>query len=109
MPRFDQSHPSNAVGPWFVDTRCIRCDAARNWAPGLIGMDEMGRSVIVSQPVAPEQEAAMWRAAAACPTKSIGNLEQPVEPAGIFLTLSPTACSLWAATRSHPSPRILTW
>lgn len=84
MPRFDQSHPSNAVGPWFVDTRCIRCDAARNWAPGLIGMDEMGRSVIVSQPVAPEQEAAMWRAAAACPTKSIGNLEQPVEPAGIF-------------------------
>jgi len=47
-------------------------------------MDETGRSVIVSQPVTPEQEAAMWRAAAACPTKSIGNLEQPVEPAGIF-------------------------
>lgn len=84
MPRFDQSHPGNAAGPWFVDTRCIRCDAARNWAPGLIGMDETGRSVIVSQPVAPEDKAAMWRAAAACPTKSIGNLEQPIEPAGIF-------------------------
>jgi len=47
-------------------------------------MDETGRSVIVSQPVVPEQKAAMWRAAAACPTRSIGNLEQPVEPAGIF-------------------------
>ena len=36
MPRPDQTNPS-AVGPWFVDTRCIRCDAARNWAPDLIG------------------------------------------------------------------------
>ena len=84
MPRIDQSHPDNVDGPWFVDTRCIRCDAARNWAPGLIGMDETGRSIIVSQPDGPEQEAVMWRAAAACPTKSIGNLEHPVEPAGIF-------------------------
>ena len=84
MPRFDQAHPDNVGGPWFADTRCIRCDAARNWAPGLIGMDETGRSVIVKQPNGPEQEAAMWRAAAACPTKSIGNLEHSVEPAGIF-------------------------
>ena len=84
MPRFDQSHPDNVAGPWFVDTRCIRCDSARNWAPDLIAMDTAGRSVLISQPAGPEQEAALWRAAAACPTKSIGNLDQPIEPAGIF-------------------------
>ena len=84
MPRPDQSHPDNVLGPWFVDTRCIRCDAARNWAPDLIGMDASGRSVIVSQPSGPEQEAALWRAAVACPTKSIGNLEEPIQPTGVF-------------------------
>ena len=84
MPRPDQAHPSNVPGPWFVDTRCIRCDSARNWAPDLISMDAAGRSVLISQPVGEEQEAALWRAAAACPTKSIGNRDQPREPAGIF-------------------------
>ncbi len=84
MPRPDQIHSSNAPGPWFVDTRCIRCDSARNWAPGLIGMDAAGRSFIASQPADEEQEAELWRAAAACPTKSIGKRDQPREPAGVF-------------------------
>ena len=84
MPRPDQAHLANAPGPWFVDTRCIRCDSARNWAPGLIGMDAAGRSFISSQPVGEEQEAELWRAAAACPTKSIGNRDQPREPTGVF-------------------------
>ena len=84
MPRPDQTHSSNAPGPWFVDTRCIRCDSARNWAPGLIGMDAAGRSFIASQPADEEQEAELWRAAAACPTKSIGKRDQPREPAGVF-------------------------
>ena len=76
VPRPDQAHPSNAAGPWFVDTRCFRCDAARNWAPDLIGMDAAGRSVLTSQPLGTEQEAELWRAAAACPTKSIGNRDK---------------------------------
>ena len=84
MARPDQSNPSNAVGPWFVDTRCIRCDAARNWAPDLIGMDTEGRSFLITQPVGVEQEAELWRAAAACPTKSISNRNRLLEPAGIF-------------------------
>ena len=84
MPRPDQTHPSNAEGPWFVDTRCIRCDAARNWAPDLIGMDTEGRSFLIAQPVGVEQEAELWRAAAACPTKSIGNRDHLQVPAGIF-------------------------
>ena len=84
MPRIDLSHPANVPGPWYVDTRCIRCDAARNWAPELIGMDETGRSVVARQPSTVDQEAALWRAAAACPTKSIGNRVSSSEPAGIF-------------------------
>ena len=39
---------------------------------------------ISSQPVGEEQEAELWRAAAACPTKSIGNRDQPREPTGVF-------------------------
>ena len=84
MARLDQSHPSDVAGPWFVDTRCVRCDSARNWAPGLIGMDAAGRSFVARQPSGADEEAAMWRAAAACPTKSIGNREHPREPAGVF-------------------------
>ena len=60
MPRPDQTHPSNAAGLWFVDTHCIRCDAARNWAPDLIGMDTEGRSFLITQPVGVEQEAELW-------------------------------------------------
>ena len=84
MARVDLAHPSNATGDWFVDTRCIRCDAARDWAPDLIGMDAVGRSFVAAQPAGPEQTAALWRAAAACPTKSIGHREQFREPAGVF-------------------------
>ena len=84
MPRLDQANPDNASGPWYVDTRCVRCDAARHWAYGLIDMDGRGSSIVTTQPANEEEEAAMWRAAAACPTKSIGNREQPREPAGVF-------------------------
>ena len=84
MPRSDQANIRNAAGPWYVDTRCVRCDAARHWAPGLIEMDDVGRSFVARQPVGEEQEAALWRAAGACPTKSIGNREQLKEPEGVF-------------------------
>ena len=84
MPRVDQAHKQNAAGPWFVDTRCIRCDAARHWAPGLIDMDPEGRSFVARQPVGGEEEAALWRAATACPTKSIGSREHLREPDWVF-------------------------
>lgn len=73
MARPDLSHPDNVEGPWFVDDRCSRCDSARHWAPDLIGTDEHGRSFVARQPADEAEEAAMWRAAAACPTLSIGN------------------------------------
>ena len=57
MPRPDHTNPSNAAGPWFVDTRRIRCDAARNCTPDLIGMDTGGRSFLITQSAGVEQEA----------------------------------------------------
>ena len=83
MARRDATHPANVDGPWFVDTRCIRCDVARHWAPGLIEMDTDGRSYLARQPVNADETAALWRAAAACPTQSIGNVEvrRPPQPA----------------------------
>ena len=84
MARLDQANPSNVYGPWFVDTRCIRCDAARNWATGLISMDSAGLSYVSRQPSNAEEEASLWRAATACPTKSIGNRHEPREPQGVF-------------------------
>ncbi|MCB0964532.1 MAG: MBL fold metallo-hydrolase [Acidimicrobiales bacterium] len=73
MARTDQAHPLDVAGEWFVDTRCIDCDVARHWAPGLIEADDRGFSYVARQPTTAEDEAAMWRAAEACPTRSIGN------------------------------------
>jgi len=84
MARRDQSHPDNVAGPWFIDTRCVGCDAARQWAPGLIGMDSSGLSVLSRQPETPDQTAALWRASVACPTKSIGTDEAAHPPADVF-------------------------
>ena len=84
MARQDQAHQDNVAGSWFVDTRCIGCDVARHWAPGLIGMDAEGRSVLVRQPRTAAETAALWRASVACPTKSIGNREAPRPPADVF-------------------------
>ena len=83
MARIDLVHPENVEGPWFVDTRCIRCDAARHWAPGLIDRDDQGLSFVARQPESAEEVAALWRAAVACPTQSIGTTEarRPSRPA----------------------------
>ena len=84
MAQAEQAHPDSVDGPWFVDTRCIACDSARHWAPELTGTDAEGRSFLIRQPASLQEEAAMWRAAAACPTKSIGNRQQLREPPRIF-------------------------
>ena len=72
MARMDLAHPKSRAGSWFVDTRCIGCDASRHWAPSLIEADEQGLSYLARQPENPAEEAELWRAAAACPTQSIG-------------------------------------
>ncbi len=84
MARLDQRHPDGVDGDWYADTRCIACDVARHYAPGLIAADERGQSVIVRQPSSPDDEAAMWRAAVACPTQSLGTRSRRRAPSGVF-------------------------
>ncbi len=84
MARLDQRHPDGVAGEWYADTRCIACDVARHYAPGLIAADDEGLSVVVRQPSGPDDEAAMWRAALACPTQSIGTRSRLRSPPGVF-------------------------
>ena len=93
-------HPDNAEGPWFADTRCIGCDSSRHWAPDLIEMDEDRHSFVTRQPENAGEVAALWRAAVACPTQSIGTTEarRPPEPAFPF-ELTPGVYALGHNTR----------
>ena len=86
MARIDQEHPLDAPGEWFIDTRCIGCDAARHWAPELIAADGDALSYVLRQPSTAEEHSAMWRAAVACPTQSIGHraARRPPGPAFPF-------------------------
>ncbi len=101
MARADMAHTDNIGGPWFVDTRCIRCDVARHWAPGLIEMDDSGLSYLARQPESPAETAALWRAAEACPTQSIGNIEIRRPPSPPFpYELTPGVWALGHNARS---------
>jgi len=83
MARPAERHPANVDGDWYVDTRCIDCDASRQMAPTLIGCAG-GQSVFIRQPETAEEHAAAWRAMLVCPTLSIGNLRQRRPPSPPF-------------------------
>lgn len=75
MARVQDRHPAGAPGDWFVDDRCIDCDAARQVAPGLIVRNPGdGVSVFTRQPSTPEEVEMAWRAAMVCPTRSVGHV-----------------------------------
>lgn len=83
VARIGDRHPAGAPGPWFVDDRCIDCDAARHVAPGLIERNPAdGVSYFVRQPVTPEELDMAWRAVEVCPTRSVGHVEvrRPPKP-----------------------------
>jgi glyoxylase-like metal-dependent hydrolase (beta-lactamase superfamily II)/ferredoxin len=84
MARPDQRHADNVEGDWFADTRCIDCDVARHFAPELIVSDGDGLSVVIRQPGGDDDERALWRAALACPTRSIGTVSRRRPPPGVF-------------------------
>ncbi|MEU1513796.1 MBL fold metallo-hydrolase [Streptomyces sp. NPDC005811] len=60
---------------WHVDDRCLNCNIARQYAPGLIayapGGTYGGVSKVVRQPETEEEVRQMYRAAHACPTRSV--------------------------------------
>jgi glyoxylase-like metal-dependent hydrolase (beta-lactamase superfamily II) len=76
-------HELNAPGPWYVDTRCIDCSAARTVAPGLI-VEKGGQSVFARQPETPEEIMMAWRARLLCPTASVRSEVREDAPAAIF-------------------------
>jgi glyoxylase-like metal-dependent hydrolase (beta-lactamase superfamily II) len=84
MARLADRHPENAPGDWYVDDRCIACDVARQHAPDLIASTGGGMSIITRQPANPDEEMALWRAALACPTRSIGTVSHRQAPTGVF-------------------------
>ena len=83
MARIDQRHPSNAVGAWFVDTRCIDCGTCRELVPELFA-SVADQSVVAAQPRGPDDEGRAWLAAGACPTQSIGRTPRTARPPRLF-------------------------
>lgn len=84
MARVDRRHPGGAEGPWFVDERCIDCDASRQVAPGLVVRAPDGNAVFARQPSTDDEVAMAWRAVLVCPTRSVGHetIRQP--PPGVY-------------------------
>ncbi|MET9761469.1 MBL fold metallo-hydrolase [Streptomyces sp. NPDC006372] len=65
---------------WFVDDRCVNCDAARQLAPELIGETD-GRSRMLRQPRDAAEIRRLHAAAFACPTRSIRPASGRPDPA----------------------------
>src|SRR5262245_32670276 len=84
MARLADRHDANVEGRWYVDTRCIDCDASRHHAPQLIEALIDGQSVVARQPSNEQEELLMWRAALACPTRSIGRTDRASAPDNVF-------------------------
>jgi len=83
MARIAERHEAGAPGEWFVDSRCIDCDAARQVAPGLVVRNRSdGNSVFVRQPETADEIEMAWRAVMVCPTRSVGHatLKRPDMP-----------------------------
>ena len=75
MARRSDRHPAGAPGDWFVDRRCIDCDASRQMAPGLLARNaDDGVSIFLRQPETPEEIEMAWRAVQVCPTRSVGHV-----------------------------------
>lgn len=83
VARLDERHEAGAPGEWYVDRRCIDCDASRQVAPGLIDRNPAdGVSIFVRQPETPAEIEMAWRAVFVCPTRSVGHvsLQRPERP-----------------------------
>jgi glyoxylase-like metal-dependent hydrolase (beta-lactamase superfamily II) len=84
MARLADRHPGNVPGDWYVDKRCIACDVALQHAPDFITSTDDGQSIVTRQPANSNEEMMLWRAALACPTRSIGTISRRPPPRRIF-------------------------
>lgn len=73
MARLADRLPDNVPGCFFVDDRCIDCDACRQLAPDVFARSPRhGMSYVAAQPAGADAEARALAAVVACPTASIG-------------------------------------
>jgi len=69
-----------AGATWHIDRRCTNCDAARQFAPGLVA-EVAGRSSVIRQPRTAAEEKALHAAAFSCHTRSIRHGARGPDPA----------------------------
>lgn len=63
----------NTPGKFYVDTSCCDCDMCRNTAPGIFERnDDVAGSIVLRQPMTPDEILLAESALAECPTDSIG-------------------------------------
>ena len=70
--------PGNVPGEFFVDSRCIDCDACRQLAPEVFSALG-GYSVVSHQPATRDEHCHASQAVFACPTGSIGVSDGSIE------------------------------
>lgn len=73
MANVNKRVPRNVPGDFFVDSTCIDCDACRQIAPNVFG-EGPETSVVKAQPASSAERRDALRAMLACPTGSIGCL-----------------------------------
>ena len=74
MPTLTDRLPENVAGRFYVDSSCIDCDQCRTQAPELFARNaDNGTSMVIRQPVPPEEIAQMEQIANDCATGSIGS------------------------------------
>jgi glyoxylase-like metal-dependent hydrolase (beta-lactamase superfamily II) len=78
-----ERHALNALGDWYVDTRCIDCGASRTLGLGPI-VERGGQSVFERQPETGAERLLAWRARLLCPTASVRSAGHEEAPAGVF-------------------------
>jgi len=66
--------PENVAGDFFVDSKCIDCDACRQIAPEIFAEDDE-YSIVYQQPQSAQETKRALMALVACPTGSIGTVE----------------------------------
>lgn len=67
-------HDGNTTGRFYVDKKCIACDACCTTAPGNFMMNEDdGHAYVAKQPENPEEEKYCQQAMEGCPVEAIGN------------------------------------
>ncbi|HUF62998.1 MAG TPA: ferredoxin [Verrucomicrobiales bacterium] len=74
MADYENRHPENITGRFFVDEQCIDCDLCRETAPKNFTREEdNGYSYVYKQPENEEEEQQCREAMEGCPVEAIGD------------------------------------